>query len=106
MTERVLIQDTHTKQLFFILGVFCFVCAGIYVYFIQMAIVRAVARDKIVSHISVLRSETAYLENQYFTLDQNVTVERAQSLGFSEPLNIAYVERGVTSGLSFYQNGR
>ncbi len=106
MTDAVLKHNSSTKRLFYIVALLCVVCATVYVYFIQAAVVRAVARDKMVSTISVLRSETAHLEAEYFALDQTVTVERAQALGFSEPLNIAYAERGVISGLSLYHNAR
>lgn len=106
MTDAVLKHNSSTKRWFYIVMVICLACASVYVYFIRTAIVRAVARDKMVSTISVLRSETAHLEAEYFALDQTVTVEKAQALGFSEPLNIAYVERGVISGLSLYQNAR
>jgi hypothetical protein len=106
MTDTLLKQNTGTKHIFYILGVLCVVCACVYGYFIQMTITRVVAREKAISVLSALRSQTANLENEYFALDGGVTVDRAKSLGFSEPLNIAYVERGVSSGLSLNQNAR
>lgn len=106
MMSSALQQNIKTKQWFFLLSVLCVTLACVYGYFIQMTIIRVVAREKAGSALSALRSETANLENEYFALDTGVTIDRARALGFVEAQNVAYVERGVTSGLSFNQNAR
>ncbi|MEK9131547.1 MAG: hypothetical protein AAB447_01410 [Patescibacteria group bacterium] len=106
MTNTVL-QQTHTTQkAVFALGIFCIILSCVYGYFIQMTIVTVVAREKMGTTIRELRSQTAQMENQHFALDQAITVDYAQAIGFKEPVNIAYVERGVVSGLSVYHYAR
>ena len=106
MAELVVQRNSVTERIVWVLGVCCGLLALAYGLYINATILHVVAREKAQSAVSTMRGQVALLENTYFTLEKAITIEAAQARGFHDAVDMAYLERGVTTGLSFNQNGR
>lgn len=75
-----------------------------YVYFVSMSILNVMARREALAQASTLQSQTAELEQRYFSLSEAMTPEAAGSLGLAPVEETAYVYRPGAVGLADASN--
>lgn len=77
-----------------------------YGYFIRVATINIVARQNMEAETSVLNSKVVDLESKYIKDKNDITLEKAYSLGFMAVSNQKYVTRNTEKpGLSLVTTG-
>lgn len=84
-------------------AVACLLLIG-YLYFVSASILNVMARKEALGQASSLQSETANLEQRYFTLSQAMTLQAAQELGLAPIGKADYVYRPGSVGLADISN--
>jgi len=83
-----------------------FVCIFSYGYFIREMTVNVVTRVAMESELSSLNSKVSNLESEYIKARNNITLEKAQSMGFVTVVNQKFVNKDVKNpGLSLLTTG-
>lgn len=81
-------------------------CVISYGYFIRGMTVNIVTRVAMESELSTLNSKVSSLESEYIRAKNNVTMEKAQTIGFIAATNQKFVTKDVkTPGLSVLTTG-
>ncbi|MFA6535859.1 MAG: hypothetical protein WC250_00250 [Candidatus Paceibacterota bacterium] len=95
-------RDILIRDLIWVLGAGILSLLLIYGFLVNNMVKSAVASEKMSSQLSELNGEVADLESRFIALDQTVTVELAQKLGFQNVDSVAYVAKTTLGrGLSF-----
>lgn len=70
-----------------------FLMAGIYVYFISLAVSNSAQSGKISQKIAEIEHQKIELEKKYIKLAGKLDVDYAYTAGFQQPKEVAYVAR-------------
>ncbi len=97
---KINISNNIDKNIFTTLVVGIFLCIFLYVYFVSTSVVNIVQRKNIEVETQILGSNLSNLENEYISLNKNITLSYARSLGFVEPTHLLF----ISSGPSFAMN--
>jgi len=84
MTTENFKLKLSSPKLFWLLLIFLIFIAGSYLYLVNDLIFKAAERENLHRLSDRLTLEISALENQYLTLAETVTLERAYALGFEE----------------------
>jgi len=77
-----------------------------YGYFVRAAIVNIVTRQNMESELAILNSQVANLESVYIKAKNNITLEKAETMGFVAISNQKFVTKAVINpGLSLVTPG-
>lgn len=79
---------------------FIFILLVAYVYFLNLTIQNGVFIQKHQGTLSSINKNISELETQYFSLSQQVTLDKAKELGFAETDKALYVTRNESQKLS------
>ena len=94
-------RDILIRDLVWVLGAGILSLLLIYGLLVNNMVKSAVASEKMSSQLSELNGEVADLESKFIALDQTVTMELAQKLGFQTVEGTAYVTKAsLGRGLS------
>lgn len=96
----ILSLDNRVRA-FWTLSFVCVACLVIYVYAVNATARNVALRAALEREATELNSEIAGLEFEYIARTGEVTLERAQALGFSEVKEPLYVSKDDSSSLSF-----
>lgn len=83
-----------TAALFWVLTGAVILLAFAYVWLINMSVYSIVERKNMGEENTLLSQEIAPLEARYLALSQEVTIEKARELGFSELKRVEYAKAG------------
>jgi len=75
-----------------------------YLYFVSASILNVMARKEALARADTLQSQTALLEQRYFSLSQELTPIAAQELGLAPISGTDYVYRPGTVGVASISN--
>lgn len=75
-----------------------------YLYFVSASILNVMARKEALAQADSLQSQTALLEQRYFSLSQEITPAAAQELGLAPLSGTEYVYRPGTVGVASISN--
>lgn len=81
------------QKVFWSFSIVVILLASMYMYFVSSSIVNVVLRKEIETDIVKLHSGVGELESQYLTLENNITMDRALSMGFVKLSNKKFVTR-------------
>ena len=90
MVERTL-QFDNRKNIFWVAITVIGVCACMYIYFITSAVRNVVIEKNLAMQTSNLSEQLSSKEFAAINLKSNVTMQYAQSLGFSEAKNKVFI---------------
>ena len=103
-TVRQSIYDKTTEELRYLIGLAVFCIFGlliVYTYFVSLTVIDSVKYRRLVAEVSDLNTELGFLESQYSTLAQSLTLEQAHLLGFLDSKNPQFAQMGGMQKLSF-----
>ncbi len=95
-----IITYTDGGGLFWLLVSTIVLVALFYIYSVNQTIVMVAERNSIESKISAHRTSITRLESAYIAKKNEITMELAQSLGYSEAKQIVYISKKSVSVLS------
>ncbi len=72
----------------------------LYTFFLNATILHIVERRSVERHISEITMHISELEAQYMELSADITPELADSLGFIEPRQVVFAQRGAYIGFA------
>ncbi len=100
MTENIL--HTHIqKNIFWTSVAFIILCAGFYMYLINMTIHNVVAREGYESEATRVMLAIGTEEFNYIGMRNNITLARAYSLGFSDAGEKTFMTRNSKGFVSY-----
>ncbi|MBU6430817.1 MAG: hypothetical protein KGJ58_00835 [Patescibacteria group bacterium] len=103
--NKILNMEHSERKIFWCLALFVAAFSGLYMYFVNGAIVNVVERQKIEKEIAALNSRISDLESSYLDLNNQISFNRALSMGFVKMADEKYVFRKTLSAnLSFNQS--
>ncbi len=91
---------------FWFLASVCLISLGAYVYAVNATAHHVAMRAELEREAVELHTELAELEFQYIKLKNEVTIDVARELGFTEVQNPLYIARENTASLSFNSESR
>ncbi len=91
MRTKITTFDNIEKRIFKALIAGILFSAFLYIYFVSTSVVNIVQRKNIESETQGLSSNVGNLESQYISLNKNITLSYAKSLGYVEPRDISFV---------------
>jgi hypothetical protein len=94
------LYNAHIARAYALFAAVCAISVFMYGVFLLMAISHAAKLSSIKQESKELTSKVGLLESKYYTYTKELTPERAQSLGFVTPQDIARVYTSSLSGLS------
>lgn len=86
-------EHPYERHALSILSAMLFVCIGAYLYFVAASILNVMARSEALSHMRAIEGSMGSLEQEYLSLSQHVTRERAEALGLAPISRIDYMHR-------------
>lgn len=102
--NKILSIGYSERKAFWFSVLFVAAFSGLYMYFVNGAIVNVVERQKIEKEIVALNSRISELESSYFGLNNQISFNYALSMGFVKMAGEKYVSRKTFSAnLSFNQ---
>ncbi|MCK5027553.1 MAG: hypothetical protein KAS07_03980 [Candidatus Pacebacteria bacterium] len=72
----------------------------LYTYFLNATILHIVERRSVEQHITETTIHISELETQYMEMSAHVTLLLADELGFVEPKQVVFAQRGVQAGFA------
>lgn len=96
MTEKIL-QLNREKTIFWVLLSILFLCAGFYMYFINMTVHNVVIRQNLESENSGLTVAISNEEFKYISKRNAITLSLAYSLGFQDSNVKTYITRNQST---------
>ncbi|MFT5179834.1 MAG: hypothetical protein ACI9GH_000218 [Candidatus Paceibacteria bacterium] len=75
----------------------------LYIYFVNAAIFNAAERQHVQESIIEIKSSISALELQFIDKTRNITMEYANSMGFTEIEPLVFVERDSNSRVTLYE---
>ncbi len=102
-TLTIIYKTSHhyREKIFAVLVAALLLTAFAYVFLLQKAIVNVVQRDKISREIKSVNLEVGGLEEKYFTLKNDITLDLAHTKGLKNPDVISYIsKKSVTAMVS------
>ena len=76
-------------------------CLSAYLYLVAASVLNVIAQKEAVSDAVQLESSIGKLEQQYFTLSQDITPEAGTSIGLAPITQTSYVYRPGNVGLGY-----
>ena len=100
MTQAKVLQFDKRKIFFGIILSGILAMFLLYTYFLNATILHIVERNSIKQKIADTAIHISELESMYMKLSADITPESADSLGFTEPNHVAFVQNGVYAGFA------
>ncbi len=94
-------QQLDIQKIFWIMAAMVFVLFVAYAYFLDMAILNVVDRQKAEKQVTNLSAVTGRLETEYLSVKDNINLELAYSMGFKESNNTKFISRASGGSLTF-----
>lgn len=91
--NKILNIEYSEKKVFWYLVLFLVIFSGLYIYFVNGAIINVVERQKIEREIISINSRIGDLESSYISLNKKINLEYAFSAGFVKVEKEKYVYR-------------
>lgn len=82
-----------SQKIFWALSILIILFASMYMYFVSSSIVNVVLRKEIETEIVKIHSQVGELESQYLALENNITMDRALSMGFVKLSDKKFITR-------------
>lgn len=102
--NKILNIEYSGRKSFWYLTLLIIVFSGIYVYFVNGAVINVVERQKIEREIASISSKISDLESSYISLSGKINADYAFSRGFVKVTKEKYVQRKTLSAnVSFSQ---
>lgn len=95
--NRILRIESPERKIFWYLMLFAIVFSGLYIYFVNSAIINAVEYQKTERGITSLNSRVSDLESSYLSLNDKISLDYALGAGFVKIIGEKYVSRKAFS---------
>ncbi len=79
--QRISKTFTLERRAFWVLLFLIITCAGLYIFFIESAIVHVVRRENIENNFRSLRTDLLTMESDYYAKASQLTLDDARTLG-------------------------
>lgn len=95
--NRILSIEYPERKFFWYLVLSAAIFSGLYIYFVNSAIINAVEYQKIGKEITFLNSQISDLESSYLSLNDKINLDYALGSGFVKVTSEKYISRKAFS---------
>ena len=96
---KTISYDTRAR-IFGILAIISVACVVVYFFAINMTVRNTVARQRLETDVSNVSAQLGELEFTYIALKNDVSLDKAYTLGFQNVATTQYITRGEARSLS------
>lgn len=96
--------EIYREKIFVVLAAAILLTAFAYIFLLQKTIVNVVERQKITVEERRLIIELADLEQKYFSIKNNITLELALSKGFSSAPVVSYISKKSRTAMAAHHD--